>query len=65
VHRRFRLRADDRPPQWREIALHAAGWSVASEVIAPHFFTHATADPWDVAAYAGGALLSGLVWPRG
>jgi hypothetical protein len=37
-------------------------WSVAAEVVAPHFFAPATGDVWDVAAYAGGALVSGLIW---
>ena len=37
-------------------------WSIAAEVVAPHLFTRATGDPWDVAAYAGGALLSGIFW---
>ena len=42
-----------------------AVWSVAAELVAPHLFTRATGDPWDVAAYAGGALISGLIWQIG
>lgn len=62
VHRRSGLRSADTRPGWREIGLHLAAWSVAAELIAPHLFTRAIGDPWDVAAYAGGALLSGLIW---
>jgi membrane-associated PAP2 superfamily phosphatase len=62
LQRRTGLRRDDRPPKWNEIFLHLAVWSVAAEIIAPHLFSRATGDPWDVAAYAGGALLSGVLW---
>lgn len=62
VHRRCGLRPADRRPDWREIGLHLAVWSVATEIIAPHVFSRAIGDPWDVAAYAGGALISGLIW---
>lgn len=65
AQRQLKLRHDDQPPQWREIALHVVVWSIAAEAIAPHFFARAHGDPWDVAAYAGGALLSGLVWQHG
>jgi len=62
LHRRLGLRPADARPSWAEILLHTAVWSVAAEVIAPHLFTRATGDPWDVAAYASGALLSGFLW---
>lgn len=62
LHRQLGLRFNDRPPQWSEILLHWAVWSVAAEVVAPHLFTRATGDPWDVVAYAGGAVVSGLFW---
>lgn len=64
VQRKLSLRPDDTPPHWGEIALHAIVWSVAAEVIAPHVFSRATGDVWDVVAYAGGAVLSGLIWQR-
>jgi len=64
VQRKLSLRTDDAPPHWVEIALHVVVWSVAAEVIAPHIFSRATGDVWDVVAYAGGALFSGLVWQR-
>jgi len=62
LHRWLGLRAGDAPPRWGEIALHVAVWSVAAELVAPHFFHRATGDPWDVVAYAGGAIVSGLLW---
>lgn len=62
LHRRLGLRPADTSPRWSEILLHTAVWSVAAELIAPHLFARATGDPWDVAAYTGGALLSGLIW---
>jgi hypothetical protein len=65
VQRQLKLRPDDRPPAWREIALHVVVWSIAAEVIAPHLFARAHGDPWDIAAYAAGALLSGFIWQLG
>jgi len=62
VQRRGGLRPADARPDWREIGLHLVVWSVATELIAPHLFPRAVGDPWDVAAYAGGALISGLIW---
>ncbi len=65
VHQRLKWRPPDARPTWSEILLHWAVWSVAAEVVAPHLFTRATGDPWDVVAYAGGALVSGVIWQRG
>lgn len=65
LQRRLGLRTTDARPQWGEILLHVVVWSVAAELVAPHLFAHATGDPWDVAAYAGGALVSGLLWQLG
>lgn len=62
VQRRVGLRHTDTRPEWREILFHVIVWSVAAELIAPHLFARATGDPWDVAAYAGGALIAGLLW---
>jgi len=64
LQRRTGLRRTDAPPDWGEIILHLCVWSVAAEVVGPRLFTHATGDPWDVAAYAGGALLAGIFWQR-
>ena len=64
VHRRIGLRTIDDRPRWHEIIFHLIVWSIAAEIIAPRFFVHAVGDPWDVMAYAGGALLAGLFWHR-
>ena len=65
AHQRFGWRRAEAKPAWNEILLHTAVWSIAAELIAPRLFTHATGDPWDVAAYAGGALVSGVIWQLG
>jgi hypothetical protein len=44
-----------------EIAAHWAGWSVLFEIIGPHIMWTA-GDPWDVVAYAGGALVAAGWW---
>ena len=62
LQERLGLRPAAEPPHWGEIFFHLAVWSIAAEWIAPHFFRRATGDPWDVAAYAGGALISGVIW---
>ena len=64
IQRRTGLRTSDVQPEWSEIIFHLVVWSVAAEVIAPRFFTHAVADPWDILAYTGGALIAGLIWHR-
>src|SRR5690349_7716499 len=46
VQRRTGLRATDAAPDWREILLHWAVWSVAAELIAPQLFARAPGDPW-------------------
>ena len=62
LHRRLGLRNHDRPPQISEIALHLAFWSLLFEWIGPRFMPHTTGDPYDVAAYAVGAILAALWW---
>jgi hypothetical protein len=65
LQRRLGMRPADDAPAWSEIVLHLIVWSIAAEVIAPQLFARATADVWDVVAYAGGALLAGIFWHRG
>ena len=62
VQRRIGVRADDRQPRWGEIALHLVAWSFAAELVAPHLFSHATADWRDLAAYTVGAIAAGCWW---
>jgi len=49
-------------PTWLEITGHWLVWSLASELLAPGIFPQTTADWKDVAAYAAGGLLSGILW---
>lgn len=62
VQRRLRLRADDAPPRWSEIAMHLVVWSIAAETIMPWLTARATGDWRDIAAYSAGALVAGFCW---
>lgn len=62
VQRKLRLRVSDLPPDWREVLLHLAIWSVAAEVIGPCLFSRATGDIWDVVAYTAGAIVAWAFW---
>lgn len=62
LQRRFRIRNHDGFPTWSEILLHWAIWSVICEGLGPRLFPWAIADPWDIAAYAIGALFAGVWW---
>ena len=62
LQRQTGLRPDDARPRWGEIALHFGAWSIAAELIAPHFMRWTTGDWRDVAAYGAGALAAGLCW---
>jgi hypothetical protein len=64
LHRWVGLRDHDGPPTAVEIAGHWLGWSILFEVICPRFMPHTTGDPWDVAAYAVGSVISYLWWHR-
>ena len=64
LQRQLRLRNTDTYPTWEEILMHWVVWSVAAELVAPHLFSRATGDPWDVVAYAAGAVMAGLIWTR-
>ena len=64
VQRGLRLRTNDDPPTWNEIALYTVFWSILFEVIGPHLIRGVTGDPWDVAVYFIGAIGAGLWWNR-
>lgn len=62
VYRHLGLRDHDRRPGGGEVLLHLGAWSLAAEGIGPRLFARATADGWDVAAYAAGAAGALLWW---
>lgn len=62
LQQKLRLREETSAPQFQEIFVHWMIWSVAAEWVGPTMFAHATGDPRDVVAYAGGGLLAGLFW---
>lgn len=62
MHRAFGWRQHDGPPTWSEIGLHLVVWAVVAEGVGPLLIPWAVADPWDVLAYAMGALLAGVLW---
>lgn len=62
LHRLLRLRSHDRPPEFAEVLLHIAVWSVVCEAIGPRIFHGSTADPLDVLAYVVGGLAAWLWW---
>ena len=51
-------------PSTGEIFAHLLGWSVLFEIIGPGIMRHTTGDPWDVVAYAAGAVVAWLWWHR-
>ena len=61
IHRCLGLRASDDVPGLLEVLGHLAGWAALFEGLAPLIFQRSTGDPWDVAAYAAGAIVS-LCW---
>ena len=64
LQRWLRLRTHDEMPAPGEVALYFAVWSVLFEIIGPHLLRRATGDPWDIAAYAAGAVAAGVWWQR-
>jgi hypothetical protein len=64
LHRRLGLRADDSPPGIAEVLSHLVFWSLLFEWIGPKFVSHAVGDPFDVVAYALGAIVAGGFWNR-
>jgi hypothetical protein len=64
LHRKLGLRQHDRAPGPGEILSHLLFWSLLFEWIGPQFVSHAVGDPFDVIAYAAGAMLAALWWHR-
>jgi len=64
MQRGLRLRTNDQPPTWNEIALYTVFWSILFEVIGPHLLKRATGDPWDAVVYFVGGIGAGVWWNR-
>jgi hypothetical protein len=64
VHRALGLREHDGPPTTIEVATHLAGWAFLCEVLGSRLLHRGTGDPFDVLAYAIGALLAMFWWQR-
>ena len=62
LERRTGLRQHDGFPTLGELAFLLVAWSIAAEFLAPKLFAHCTGDPFDIAAYAAGAIPSALWW---
>ena len=62
VERQLGIRRHDGFPTLHELVFLFALWSIAAEFLAPKLFTHCTADPLDIAAYAAGTIASALWW---
>ncbi|MDB6137843.1 MAG: hypothetical protein JWO94_915 [Verrucomicrobiaceae bacterium] len=64
LHHLCGMRDRNSVPTWAEIASHLLFWSFFLEWLGPLLVPRSVGDPWDVAAYATGALASGLWWHR-
>ena len=65
MQRWLHLRENDGPPTIGEITLYWMVWSILFEWIGPRIMPGRTVgDPWDVLAYAAGAVLAALWWHR-
>jgi hypothetical protein len=62
LQRQLGLRTHDAPPTAGEILFHWVIWSVVCELIGPHLFHRSVGDPFDVVAYAAGALFAWHWW---
>jgi hypothetical protein len=65
VYRWLRLRPDDAPPRFWEMAPHVLIWSLFFEWFGPVVLHHSTADLDDVWCYLGGGIASWLIWNYG
>lgn len=65
MQRWLHLRENDGPPTIGEITLYWMVWSILFEWIGPRIMPGRTVgDPWDVLAYAAGAVLAAFWWHR-
>lgn len=62
IQRLLKLRSHDGLPEFGEIVLYLAVWSVLFELIGPYIMPWTVGDPWDVVAYTVGAILAACWW---
>ena len=59
------LREENSPPNWREVLLWCAGWSLIFEWFGPRYLHYSVGDWGDVAAYFIGGIIAAAWWNRG
>jgi hypothetical protein len=64
MQRRLKLRPHDRFPEFGEVALYLAVWSILFEVLGPWIIPWTVGDPWDVVAYIVGGAVAAVWWHR-
>jgi len=61
-YRWLRLRPDDQPPRFWEMAAHVLVWSVFFKWFGPSVLHHGAADPKDLLCYLGGGIVAWFLW---
>jgi hypothetical protein len=64
VYRWIRLRPDDAPPRWWEVALHLAVWEFFFKWYGPFVLHRAVYDPVDIECIAAGGVIAWALWQR-
>jgi len=64
VYRWIRLRPDDEPPRWWEVALHLAVWEIFFKWYGPFVLHRAVYDPVDIGCIALGGVIAWMLWQR-
>jgi len=62
VYRWLRLRPDDAPPRFWEMALHVLVWVVFFKWFGPVTLHQGAPDPIDIGCYATGGIVAWLLW---
>lgn len=62
LHARLGWRCREAYPTLSEVAGHLCVWALVAEGLGPIFFANAVGDPWDVLAYAVGAVAALAFW---
>jgi hypothetical protein len=64
AYRCLRLRPDDEPPRWWEVALHLTVWEIFFKWYGPVVLHHAVYDPVDFWCIGLGGLIAWALWQR-